>query len=271
MGNKVIFILALWFSSTTLFASTADTIRVYSKKMNKEIKVVVLLPDNYSKTNESFPVVYLLHGYSDNYATWLKQVPDLHNYADEFNMIIVMPDGGFNSWYWDSPVDAHSQYETFISSELICFIDKHYHTLANRNGRAITGNSMGGQGALFLAIRHQDVYGAAGSLSGGVDIRPFPKEWDMATRLGQYKQNKKLWNDYAVINLIDNLKPSRLQLIIDCGTGDFFYEVNETLHNKLLKKNIPHTYITHPGEHNWDVWNLAVPFQFRFFKQHFNQ
>jgi S-formylglutathione hydrolase FrmB len=130
---------------------------------------------------------------------------------------------------------------------------------------------MGGQGALFLAIRHQDIYGAAGSLSGGVDIRPFPKEWDMATRLGQYKQNKKLWNDYAVINLIDNLKPGTLQLIIDCGTGDFFYEVNETLHNKLLKKNIPHTYITHPGEHNWDVWNLAVPFQFRFFKQHFNQ
>ena len=74
------------------------------------------------------------------------------------------------SWYWNSPVDPKSQYETFISDELIKAIDSKYKTIKNRTGRAITGLSMGGHGALYLAIKHQDVFGAAGSMSGGVDI-----------------------------------------------------------------------------------------------------
>ena len=90
-------------------------------------------------------------------------------------MIIVCPDGGFGSWYWDSPVDAGSQYETYVSNELVTWIDSKYKTIKTRKGRAITGLSMGGQGALYLAFRHQDIFGAAGSMSGGVDIRPFPE------------------------------------------------------------------------------------------------
>ena len=250
-------------------AATIDTLSIDSKKMEKTIKTVIILPAGYDE-QKSFPVVYLLHGWSDNYATWIKKVPMLPAYSDEFGIIIVMPDGGYDSWYWDSPVDNKSQYETFVSNELVKYIDSHYRTIADRKARAITGNSMGGQGALFLAIRHTDIFGAAGSMSGGVDITRFPTEWEMADKLGPYSENIKRWNDYAVINLVDSLKPDALQLIFDCGSDDFFYKVNLNLHTKLLKNGIPHIYISRPGQHTWKTWNMAIPFQLRFFKQYFN-
>jgi len=80
------------------------------------------------------------------------------------------------SWYFDSPIDKEMNYETYVSKELIGAIDTKYNTLANRESRAITGLSMGGHGAFYLAFRHQDIWGAAGSMSGGLDIRPISGE-----------------------------------------------------------------------------------------------
>jgi Predicted esterase len=160
--------------TANLFAAKVDTLKVYSDAMQKEIPAVIITPESYSK-NTSYPVIYLLHGYSGNYKSGLKGEYDAApRYADAYNMIIVLPDGGFSSWYFDSPVDSTWRYETFVSKELIQYVDKHYSTVSSPKGRAITGLSMGGHGALFLAFRHQDVFGAAGSMSGGVDIRPFP-------------------------------------------------------------------------------------------------
>jgi len=87
--------------------------------------------------------------------------------ADRYGAIIVTPDGGVDSWYFDSPVDPTYRYETFVTQELIPYIDKLYKTVADRSGRAIAGLSMGGHGALYLAIRHQELFAAAGSMSGG--------------------------------------------------------------------------------------------------------
>ena len=102
--------------------------------------------------------------------------PELGKIADEKGIIFVCPDGK-NSWYWDSPKNPSYRYETFISNELINYIDANYPTVASRDKRAITGLSMGGHGALYNAIRHKDVFGAAGSTSGGVDIRTFSNQW----------------------------------------------------------------------------------------------
>jgi|SRR5450759_5197606 len=117
---------------------------------------------------------------------WITKVPAIKEYADQYQLMIVCPDGGFTSWYFDSPVDSTIKYETYISRELIAAIDTKYHTIKDKKGRAITGLSMGGHGAFYLAFRHQDVWGAAGSMSGGLDIRPFPNSWDIPKRLGSY-------------------------------------------------------------------------------------
>ena len=256
--------------SASLHAAIVDTVETYSASMKMKIKAVVIRPDNYDSQKE-MPVVYLLHGYSDSYNGWIKKASGFQKAADLYNMIIVCPDGGFGSWYWDSPVDDKFKYETYVSSELVSFVDSKYKTIKDRKGRAITGLSMGGHGALYLAFKHQDVFGAAGSMSGGVDIRPFPNNWDMAKRLGKYSEQPDRWEKNTVINMLHLLTPNTLAIIIDCGTEDFFYKVNENLHQELLYRNIPHDYLTRPGGHNWPYWTNAVQFQLLFMNNFFSR
>ena len=270
--KKSFFLLLFAFSTyfSVSNAAVVDTVETYSDAMKKKIKAVVVRPDNYESLKE-MPVVYLLHGYSDGYDGWLKKGNGFQTAADRHNIMIVCPDGGYSSWYWDSPVDDKFKYETYVSKELVSFIDGKYKTIKDRKGRGITGLSMGGHGALYLALKHQDVYGAAGSMSGGVDILPFPNNWDMAKRLGTYAENPEVWEKHSVINLLHLLTPNSLALIIDCGVDDFFFEVNENLHKQLLYRNIPHDYISKPGNHSWPYWKVAVHYQMLFMSNFFNQ
>ena len=232
------------------FAAKVDTLLVNSPSMNKDVQVVVVTPDAaLGKKAVACPVIYLLHGYGGNAKTWIGVKPDLPQIADEKGIIFVCPDGK-NSWYWDSPKDPSYRYETFVSSELVKYIDGHYKTIADRKGRAITGLSMGGHGAMWNAIRHKDTFGAGGSTSGGVDIRPFPLNWDMSKQLGEFAYNKKVWDEHTVINQIDKIENGDLAIIIDCGEADFFLNVNKDLHNRLLARKINHDFITRPGGHN---------------------
>ncbi|HUN02514.1 MAG TPA: alpha/beta hydrolase-fold protein [Niabella sp.] len=257
------------FLSNFCFASKVDTLETISPSMNKIIKAVVITPDNYNKNN-AYPVFYLLHGYSGNYSNWVKAKAVI-DAADRYQMIIVCPDGGYGSWYWDSPVDEEFKYETYISKELISWIDEKYATIASPKGRAIAGLSMGGHGALYLAIKHPDIFGAAGSMSGGVDIRPFPNNWEIAKRLGKYSEYPDRWEDYTVMNMLHLIEPNSLKIIIDCGTQDIFFKVNEELHKEMLYYNIPHDYISRPGGHNWQYWENAVAYQALFMNQFFRE
>jgi S-formylglutathione hydrolase FrmB len=265
--------ILVFLSATLIFASSdaaiIDTIRVFSKSMKKDIPVVVIRPDSYASGTE-LPVVYLLHGYSGNQLDWITKAKGFEKAADQYNLIIVCPDGGFNSWYWNSPVDPKSQYDTFVSDELVKSIDSKYTTVKDRTGRGITGLSMGGHGALYLAFKHQDVFGVAGSMSGGVDIRPFPNNWDMAKQLGKYSEQPERWEKYTVINMLNLLTPNSLAIIIDCGTEDFFFKVNENLHQQLIYRNIPHDYIVRPGAHTWPYWINSVKYQLLFMRNYFD-
>src|SRR5664279_908321 len=127
-----IFMILLFFVfAQSANAAIVDTVDTYSSAIKKDIKAVVVRPDNY-ETAKELPVVYLLHGYSGNYADWTKNAKGFEKAADLYNMIIVCADGGFGSWYWDSPVDAGFQYETYIAKELISWVDSKYKTIKNR-------------------------------------------------------------------------------------------------------------------------------------------
>ena len=251
------------------FAARVDTLTVYSQKMGRKIQVVAVVPDKAIHTQvEKCPVLYLLHGYDGDCFIWLKINRRLTDMADRDGVMIVCPDGE-NSWYWDSPTKPDSQFETFVAKELVEYIDNHYPTLAHRNGRAITGLSMGGHGALRLAIRHQDVYGACGSTSGGVDLRPFPKSWNLRTMLGEKKMNEGVWYESTVMSQLDRLKDGALAIIFDCGTEDFFHEVNAKLHEALMKRGIHHDYISRPGKHTPSYWRNAIEYQWMYFVKYF--
>ena len=240
-------ILALFILvAISVKGAVVDTLAVYSEAMKKNVQVVVVSPEN---NHVPKPVVYLLHGYGGNAKTWLSMKPELKDIADRDGLIFVCPDGK-NSWYWDSPKDPSYRYETFVSSELVKYIDSEYSTVKDRSGRAITGLSMGGHGAMWLSFRHKDVFGAAGSTSGGVDIRPFPNNWEMNKLLGNESDNQEVWNNHTAIMQIDRIKNGELAIIFDCGYSDFFFEVNNDFHKKLLKYKIDHDFLVRPGSHN---------------------
>lgn len=156
-----------------------------------------------------------------------------------------------------------------MTTTLIEDVDRIYRTKSDRLHRGIAGLSMGGHGALYLSIRHPSLYGAATSMSGGVDLRPFPENWNLKKVLGSEKEHRDNWEQHSVINLVERLKDKELALFIDIGIDDVFIEVNRQLHQQLLRLKIKHDYIERPGGHTWTYWRNALPYHLLFFRDYF--
>ncbi len=268
-------ISALFFSvffllgGSFVHAAKVEVIQVPSTKMEQNIPATLILPDAYSqRESDKFPVLYLLHGAGGNHSSWNQSTQCAH-LADKYEFIILCPDGGSTSWYYDSPIDPTYQYETHVAEECVQYMDKNYRTRANRGSRAISGMSMGGHGAIYLAIRHPETFGTSVCLMGGVDIRPFPNNWEIKKRLGDMSKHWENWEEHTVINQARKLKDNQIKIVLDCGRGDFFLPVNRALHKQLLEDGISHIYEEHEGVHNWQFCKDAIHRQFPYIASQF--
>lgn len=275
------FLLALFLSqSISSFAAKVDTLDIPSTAMSRNYRAAVVLPDSYAKSKAAFPVMYLLHGGGGQFSDWLKQTPDkmlLHKLADQYNLIIVTPEGEKLGGYLDSPVQEDNKFETYITREVLTKIDNTYRTIRNRNGRVITGLSMGGHGALYLASRHPDLFCAAGSMSGALDLNP--ANWEISPEfaeqiapafariLGPLGSEPDHYADHSVVNMVNMIKENELPLIIDCGVDDFLLAPNRELHRRLVYAKVPHTYMEMPGGHTWEYWENSLPYHLLFFNK----
>ena len=140
-------------------------------------------------------------------------------------------------------------------------------------GASVTaaGSTMGGHGAMWLGIRHHDIWGSAASMSGGVDIRPFKNRWKMASLIDPDGTNQQAWETHTAINLIPTLAKGDLNILVDCGVDDFFIEVNRDFHRALLEAGIDHDYIERPGAHTQAYWRNSVLYHLLFFHEVFNK
>lgn len=267
MKNRFLMLFLAAIAAVSAYAAKVDTLSVPAKFIPGPMKVSVVVPDAAAAdTARRFPVVYILNGHGGDYSSWLKITrKDLPDLADRFGMVFVLPDGR-NSWYWDSTERPEMQMESFFVKELVPFVDATLPVIRRADKRAITGLSMGGHGALMLAMRHPDIWRNAGSMSGGVDIRPFPKSWNMAELIGPLSER---WNDYTVAGQFGRLKPGMLNITFDCGVDDFFAAVNRELHESLLKAGIPHDYTERPGRHSHAYWANSILYHLLFFNEAF--
>ena len=268
-----------FFLTLPLQAAIVDSLDVPSAVMKKNLRAVVVLPASYSfadKRKTTYPVLYLLHGGYGHFNDWITKTPDktlIHRLADQYNLIIVMPEGDVFSYYLNSPVIKDSQFETYLTKEVIDKIDKTYRTVRTSKGRAITGLSMGGYGALYLATRHPDLYCAAGSMSGALnlDMNAWKLTPDMEKGIkGEFEKilgpfSSDSYAPYSVINMADNMKANGLKLIFDCGVDDFLIEPNRELHRRLVFNQTPHNYSERPGGHTWEYWQNSLPNHVLFF------
>lgn len=160
---------------------------------------------------------------------------------------------------------------SYISQDLRKEVDSRYRTISEKRGRVIAGLSMGGHGAFYIATKNPELYSAAGSMSGVMDINP--RTWNVPdefvqTRLGTFEEllgvpedPENPYRDFTAVGLTDQMKENNVHLIFDCGVDDFLIKTNRALHQKLLENETPHDYIERPGGHTWEYWQNALPYQ----------
>ena len=274
MKKIYLFLLFCFFNVMMSHAAVVDTLQVPSLAMNKTYKAAVVLPNVYAKSKTNFPVLYLLHGAYGHFSDWLSKTPNkslIQNLSDQYNIIIVMPEGETFSFYLDSPVNKGSQFETYITQEVIQKIDATYRTIKDKKGRVITGLSMGGHGSLSLATKHPDLFCAAGSMSGVADMSTMlnrePKDGILKLIEPVFGINPSpaLFSSNAVLGMVDKMKINQLPIILDCGADDFLIETNRELHRRLVYQKVPHDYTERPGAHTWEYWENALPYHVLFF------
>ncbi len=265
-------------------AAAKEFHEVYSESMDRTLGVTVVLPGSYQAGQADYPVIYLLHGATGNNRSWTEDpVRDslIHDLSDQYGIIFVMPDGDPFSFYIDSPWNPESQFETFVSYEVVSFIDDNFRTVAGRDGRAITGLSMGGHGALYLSARNPGLYSVAGSMSGADDIDA--GRWNMPEEnirgfmerisevLGSEHTDPDFLSEHSVSNMTGLMKENGIPLIIDCGIDDFLLEANRMMNSNLSDDGVPHDYIERPGRHDWPYWTNAILYQVLFISEVFRQ
>jgi putative tributyrin esterase len=227
--------------------------------LEKMTSFIAIVPDDKPGP---FPVLYLLHGLSDDHTAWARRT-SLERYVSGLPLIVVMPNGE-RSFYTDSQANPKAAFETYLTRDIIGFVDRTFQTIPTREGRVIAGLSMGGYGAFKLALKHPDLFCAAVSHSGAVGFggRVFDPGSEWAALMGANSAGSP--NDIsALAETID--RASLPALRIDCGTDDFLIEENRALHAHLTALGLPHEYQENPGAHNWDYWDTHIQDTLKFF------
>lgn len=234
----------------------------YSHALGKQTSAYVLLPE---ATKGRFPVLYLLHGLSDDHTMWLR-LSSIERYAANLPVIIVMPDGG-RGFYADA-VEGFA-YGKAIGEELVDRIDHTFPTQPNRKGRVLAGLSMGGYGAVRLALAYPKRFRAAHSLSGSMTFgSPLYKGRDEAfiKEFSRVLGPNYVGGPNDLFALAEKRSRERAlpQIRFDCGVDDYFMEHNRAFAKHLTEKRIRHEFNELPGAHNWEFWNAHVPDALRF-------
>ncbi|MBC7746069.1 MAG: prolyl oligopeptidase family serine peptidase [Flavobacterium sp.] len=245
-------------------AAAQDLKIIKSNYLKTSDSLLLFKPSNYSKTN-NYPLLYLLHGHSANYKSWSK-LTDLQKLADQYQFLIVCPDGLKKSWYINSPLRDSSQYESFFFKELVPFIHEKYSI--NKNEIFITGASMGGYGSLWLFMQHNTYFRSAGSTSGVVNLRHSGfKASTVAEHLGAYAEDNKNFDSYSIVNNVKLLVKADKPIIFDIGTEDYLYKCNKALRDSCDFYKVKVTYTAQPGKHTGGYWSKTILQHLRFFSE----
>lgn len=266
-----------------------EGIAFQSKILNKNVRYTIYLPFDYATSERRYPVVYLLHGYTDNDTGWL-QFGEANLIADQAianmeipPMILVMPDGGV-SWYINNH-DGSVKYEDFFFKEFIPQIEQTWRIRAEKRYRGIAGLSMGGFGSLIYSLRHPEMFAACAAFSSAI----FTDEETIGFDEDRWKNIESIlygpglkgkdrltehYKSYNPLNLVRGGNPEKIKsvrLYLDCGDDDFLYKGNSTFHILLRDLKLPHEFRVRDGGHTWSYWRSGLVEGLKFIGTSFHQ
>lgn len=303
---------------TPATAGTVETRSFSSESLGVDKQYLVYLPGGYEGSDASYPVLYLLHGLTGNERSWVDHIA-LQQTADDigFEGLIVMPDGDDGFYInWASQPDykkclagsrpfgresdmatycvKNARYEDYIAKDLVAHIDGSFRTKTSRDARAISGVSMGGYGALVVAMRNTGMFGAVGSHSGvdallykgprpyargKVELTSDPSEWiDGAGVFGKYFEGMlgrdiEYWRQRDPATLAESLDKDALAIYLDAGSDDHLEldDGAQYLAEVLTRRGIDHEFVIEPGGHDVPFFKSRIDDGLRFFAAHFGR
>lgn len=244
---------------------------VFSDVLGLNVAVHVLVPQKTTRqigvvegeARELYPTLYLLHGLSDDHTIWMRRT-SIERYAAEKNIAVVMP-AVARSYYQD--MASGPRYWTFLSEELPQLMQRYFPLSPAREDTFAAGLSMGGYGALRLALACPERFAAAASLSGALDVnrrlRTAGKEgsrMSLAEWVGIFGPELQAGNA-DLFRLVDELATSarpKPRLFLACGTEDDLLQDSRALHQHLDHSGYEHTYHESPGAHEWGYWDAQI-------------
>lgn len=287
MKNTLLIFLVncITLSAFSQTGKVMESLKFDSNLTSYPVEYCIYLPPDYETSDRSYPVLYLLHGYSDDETGWI-QFGEANTIADKgikngdfSSCIIVMPDGGV-SWYINS-ADGKDPWEDMFVTEFIPFIEKEYRIRSKKEFRAISGLSMGGNGALLLAMRNPDLFSTCVAMSAGTFTDEEITQNDgydhyFATIYGDKPESgvSEHWKANSPLYLLDSVDKKTLKSIrwyIDCGDDDFLYKGNAALHVKMRDLEIPHEYRVRQGAHTWSYWRTGLYDGLKYISEKFHR
>lgn len=285
--QRIFLLSATTFLCAALFAQSgkvSDNLSMKSSILNSERKYAIYLPPDYESSQRSYPVLYLLHGGGDDQTAWI-QFGEVMQIADKAinegkctPMVIVMPDANTGQRGYFNSSKGDWRYEDFFFEEFMPYIEKTYRIRAEKQYRAIGGNSMGGGGTLIYALHHPELFSSACPLSTGtspVSLEDTKKY--LEKRNGSVPSDgeaEDYYKKYSALYLINNMpadQKTKIRWYLDCGDDDYLYEGNSQLHIAMSKSEIPHEYRVRDGKHGWVYWRVSLPEVLDFISQGFHR
>ena len=279
---KLILVFSFFFSSAQ-HGKVMDDLSLNSKILKSERKFAVYLPPDYQNSTRSYPVLYLLHGYTDDHTGWVQFGEVLH-IADKAiisgeatSMIIVMPDADTGLPGYTNSISGKWNYEDFFFEELMPHVEERFRIKKEKQFRAISGLSMGGGGSFLYALHRPDLFSSAAPLSAWMGPKNLDEMQQFADR-ENIKFDEKNLEDFLNTNnplrIIDQMDTKDLNTVhwyIDCGDDDFLYEGNSHMHIKMRDKKVNHEFRIRDGGHSWTYWRTALPNVLSFISDHFHR
>ncbi|MGB8846829.1 MAG: alpha/beta hydrolase family protein [Terracidiphilus sp.] len=217
---------------------------------------------------ERLPVLYLFHGANGGPAE-IEQRSEVVQLAATYRLIVIMPEAGY-SYYTNAKHLMHARWEDAITADLPSDVESRFPILGGREHRGIAGISMGGYGAVKLALKHPDLYGFAANMSGPLDITSRPatirRFWQTYRVMTIFGVNPTSRQDDDVFHLLESTPANELQNIkwfSSCGMNDPLYAINTRFVREMRRRGAVLDAITTPGFHDWQSWNTAMPLMFK--------
>jgi len=271
-------------ATTTVQAGMVVTDSIQSQVLGTQVKFNVYLPSGFNHASKQYPVVYLLHGFTDDYTAW-RDKGQMQTVADELiesgearEMIVVMPNAGgpdvTKTWngYFNMP---GWRYEDFFFQEFMPAVEKKYRAIGDKGHRAVMGLSMGGGGSTVYAQRHPELFSSVYAMSAWLESDGGKRrEEGIDDKVYLVTEAVKNHSALRFVEEADETTLTSLRSVkwfIDCGDDDFLFDQNVKLHQLMRRRFVKSELRVRNGQHNWEYWHQAIRMALPFASRHFDK